>query len=119
MTETTSHMIAAAQACLDGEDFGMSTADLVEDMMHELLRLQRDNFNLEHHYRHHREAGERLHTQYHEIREALQEAVDVWASHLNCMPNVHSRKRLDVIRDRFCDEPEESVAPKTEDEIAF
>ena len=47
MTEHTSLMVAAAQACLDGEDFGMSTADLVEDMMHELLRLQRENERME------------------------------------------------------------------------
>lgn len=47
MTETTSHMIAAAQACLDGEDFGMSVSDLVEDMMHEIVRLQRENACME------------------------------------------------------------------------
>lgn len=33
-----------------------------------------------------------------ELKEALTEAVDVWASYLNCSPNVRSRKRLDEVR---------------------
>ena len=64
-------LVALAQACLDGEDFGMSTADLVEDLMHEVVRLGRDNANLEHHYRHHRGAGVELHTKYCELRGLL------------------------------------------------
>ena len=33
-----------------------------------------------------------------ELEAALDEAVDIWASHLNGMPNVRSRKRLDDVR---------------------
>lgn len=33
-----------------------------------------------------------------ELEAALREAVEVWASHLNSMPNVRSRKRLDEVR---------------------
>lgn len=108
MSETTSHMIAAAQACLDGEDFGMSTADLVEDMMNELLRLQRENErlerenrSLEHNYRCHLDAGKTMHTHYHDARDTLREPTEVWASHLNMVPNVRSRQRLDEIREKF------------------
>ncbi len=88
----------------------------------EIARLKRENADLQHHYKHHREAGERLHTQYHEVRDALREAVDVWASHLNGMPNVRSRKRLDEIRDQFgIDDESEKLAdvPNTDDGIPF
>ena len=56
-------LVATAQACLDGEDIGMPASDLIEDLMHEVVRLGRDNANLQHHYKHHRvepEAGERV-----------------------------------------------------------
>lgn len=83
----------------------------------EIARLKRENADLHHHYKHHREAGERLHTQYHEVRDALREAVDVWASHLNGMPNIRSRKRLDEIRDQFGlnDEPGQSANAPMQD----
>jgi muramidase (phage lysozyme) len=32
------------------------------------------------------------------LEEALTEAIDEWASFLNCMPNVRGRKRLDEVR---------------------
>ena len=68
MTDT----VALAQACLDGEDIsrgvGFTTADLIEDMMHEIVSLRRDNANLNHHIKHHRDAGKDLHTGYCELR---------------------------------------------------
>ena len=67
--------VALAQACLDGEDIsmgvGFTTADLIEDMMHEIVSLRRDNANLQYHYKHHRDAGENLHNGYCELRGLL------------------------------------------------
>ena len=60
--------VELAQRCLDGADIGMPTSDLIEDMMHEIIRLERDNRNLEHHLKHHRDAGKELHTSYCELR---------------------------------------------------
>lgn len=39
--------VELAQRCLDGADIGMPTADLIEDMMHEIVHLERDNANLQ------------------------------------------------------------------------
>lgn len=66
-----SNSVALAQASLDGEDIGMPVSDLVEDLMHEVVRLDRDNHNLERHLKHHREAGKELHTKYCELRGLL------------------------------------------------
>lgn len=61
-------IVAVAQASLDGEDIGMPASDLIEDMMHEIVGLRRDNSNLEHHYKCHRDANHDLHTKYCELR---------------------------------------------------
>lgn len=35
-------VVAIAQACLDGEDIGMPASDLIEDLMHEVVSLRRE-----------------------------------------------------------------------------
>ena len=49
-----------------------STREEFRQLDAEIARLKRENADLQHHYKHHREAGERLHTQYCELREVLE-----------------------------------------------
>lgn len=37
--------VELAQRCLDGDDIGMPTSDLIEDMMHEIARLDREKMS--------------------------------------------------------------------------
>lgn len=41
-TRRMTSSVALAQACLDGEDIGMPASDLIEDMMHEIIRLEHE-----------------------------------------------------------------------------
>lgn len=46
--------------------------DELEDLRHEVAFLRRDNINLQHHYKHHREAGEKWYERWLALQEALE-----------------------------------------------